>query len=385
MTEAERKRRQRAGLARRGPANVPKQADPVPKPGPDPRDEEIAQLKARIAELEEERQGGADAEAAIPADGPATMRDELAAVREERDQLRHRVAQRLAVLMNVESADAIVAAMQPGKRREIARRIATETGIEASSADQGMITQDAMMTQLEALEPEAMNAIAVRLLTDGWRGESDCSDETRSGIVERVIEISDDPQQMLATVLQHLADEEITDVPELLGHLCQKFGVKVDAATGAVALPKKKAKRSATKTVQQTGKLGDVVADAFDELSRLAEEVREVVDIASEGPAAATQRIQTLEETADELEGIDQPNVPDTLKDLMVTYNEVQSTRKGRGLSRANQAGAAVEMLRAASNAVGESEDDEALVAFRNALEEAADTVDSCEFPGMFG
>jgi hypothetical protein len=33
-----------------------------------------------------------------------------------------------------------------------------------------------------------------------------------------------------------------------------------------------------TKTVQQTGKLGEVVADAFGEFRELAEELREVVD-----------------------------------------------------------------------------------------------------------
>ena len=52
MTEAERKHRQRAGLtAKRAKGRAP--AEPVPKTGrPDHRDEEIAKLKARIAELE---------------------------------------------------------------------------------------------------------------------------------------------------------------------------------------------------------------------------------------------------------------------------------------------------------------------------------------------
>jgi hypothetical protein len=49
MTEAERKRRQRAGLAER---RVPKPEGPVPKPDPDHSDEEIAALKARVAGLE---------------------------------------------------------------------------------------------------------------------------------------------------------------------------------------------------------------------------------------------------------------------------------------------------------------------------------------------
>jgi hypothetical protein len=242
-----------------------------------------------------------------------------------------------------------------------------------------MVAKDTLLAQLKALEPEAVNALVIHLLTHGWHGQSDCADATRSGIVERMIELADDPQQMMAVALQHLADEEMTDVPELLGHLCQKFGVKVDSKTGTVALPKKKAKRSSTKTVQQTGKLGGVVSEAFGEFRELAEEVREVVDKSDR--FAGTQRIQALEETADALEGIDQPKVPDAVKDLPVTYNEVQSTRKDRGLSRANSCAVAVEMLRAAAKVVEGSEDDE-VVEFRDAIEEAAQTADDCEFPG---
>jgi hypothetical protein len=90
---------------------------------------------------------------------------------------------------------------------------------------------DTLLAQLGALEPEAMNVLVIHLLTHVWHGQSDCGDATRSGIVERMIELADDPQQMMAAALQHLADEEITDIPELLGHLCQKFGVKVGAKT----------------------------------------------------------------------------------------------------------------------------------------------------------
>jgi hypothetical protein len=94
-----------------------------------------------------------------------------------------------------------------------------------------MVAKDTLLAQLGALEPEAMNALVIHLLTHVWHGQGDCGDATRSGIVERMIELADDPQQMMAAALQHLADEEITDIPELLGHLCQKFGVKVGAKT----------------------------------------------------------------------------------------------------------------------------------------------------------
>jgi hypothetical protein len=55
MTEAERKRRQRAGLANR--RDVPKQAGPVPKPSPvsdAAKDREIARLKAALAHRDRE-------------------------------------------------------------------------------------------------------------------------------------------------------------------------------------------------------------------------------------------------------------------------------------------------------------------------------------------
>jgi hypothetical protein len=319
---------------------------------------------------------------------PPTVRASLAVIREENEQLRARVAElqeergggpaetvtpvALAYLMELESADEIVGAMetlleeQPGKLREITQRMAAKTGTQAPT-----VAAEADEHDHDGHDDQD---VSVRL-----HGQSDCGDATRSGIVERMIELADDPQQMMAVALQHLADEEITDVPELLGHLCQKFGVKVDAKTGTVALPKKKAKRSSTKTVQQTGKLGEVVSEAFGEFRELAEEVREVVDNGDR--FAGTQRIQTLEETADALEGIDRPEVPDAIKDLPVTYNEVQSTRKDRGLSRANSCAVAVEMLRAAAKVVEGSEDDE-VVEFRDAIEEAAQTADACEFPG---
>jgi hypothetical protein len=53
MTSTERSHRYRARLAGSAPATKP--ADPATKPAPDRRDEEIARLKAQIAELERDR------------------------------------------------------------------------------------------------------------------------------------------------------------------------------------------------------------------------------------------------------------------------------------------------------------------------------------------
>jgi hypothetical protein len=62
MTSTERSRRYRAGLATKPAATKPaepatKPAEPATKPGPDHRDDEIARLKARIAELEKRGAG----------------------------------------------------------------------------------------------------------------------------------------------------------------------------------------------------------------------------------------------------------------------------------------------------------------------------------------
>jgi hypothetical protein len=141
--------------------------------------------------------------------------------------------------------------------------VACRLGAVVALADRDMVAKDTLLAQLQALEPETMNALVSHLLAHGWHGQSDCGDATRSGIVERMIELADDPQQMMAVALQHLADEEITNVPELLGHLCQKFGVKLDANAGTVALQDRAADRQAGQGrirglwgIQRTGRRG---------------------------------------------------------------------------------------------------------------------------------
>ena len=144
------------------------------------------------------------------------------------------------------------------------------------------------------------------------------------------------------------------------------------------------------------------VEDAISALEELASECREIVDNA-EGGLAETARIQTFGETADTLEGISAPEIPECVADLPMTVTTQQATRKGRGESRAVRRDNEVAVLSAARDAVDEwvnqrtgeieeeggdvdsDEDVQAAVDFVGELENIISDVESCEFPGMFG
>jgi hypothetical protein len=95
-------------------------------------------------------------------------------------------------------------------------------------------------------------------------------------------------------------------------------------------------RRGKAKEVEVT--LEHAVHDAFLDLADLGEECREVVDNAPEG-LNQTQRIQTLDETASELENLQEPEVPAELAELSVKY------LPGRVRSRATRCWAATEIL----------------------------------------
>lgn len=116
---------------------------------------------------------------------------------------------------------------------------------------------------------------------------------------------------------------------------------------------------------KRTSTVASAVADAVSDLTSLGEECREIVDNASEG-LSQTQRIQTLDETASALEDAQEPDIPEPLSDIPVTYVEMVQKRKGRGSSRATRRDNAVAMLDAAV---------EALQGFGDAMEEAKGAV----------
>lgn len=135
------------------------------------------------------------------------------------------------------------------------------------------------------------------------------------------------------------------------------------------------------------------VSDACSSLEELGSECRELVDNASEN-LQQTSRIQTFEETAGTLEGISEPDVPECISELPITYSEQVSTRKGRGESRSVRCSNAVSVLQAAESAAQEWYDDEAnaehedrddVDAFITELQNIIGDAEGCEFPGMYG
>jgi hypothetical protein len=135
--------------------------------------------------------------------------------------------------------------------------------------------------------------------------------------------------------------------------------------------------------------IADAVSGAFSALEELASECREIVDNASEG-LSQSQRIQTLDETAGQLESLSEAAVPEKFGEIRVKYFE--ATKK-RGVSRAVRCSNAVTALQAVVEACDErleelAEEDDAradVETLRDECQTAIDEAEGCEFPGMYG
>ena len=148
----------------------------------------------------------------------------------------------------------------------------------------------------------------------------------------------------------------------------------------------------AYKSVTYTTTVDAAISDAFSALDELGSECREIADNASEG-LSQTQRIQTLGETADTLEGLSAvDDIPEAVKELPVSYPAAEPTRKRQSPSRAVRCGNAVTMLQAGidtltewieNNPEHESVDD--VQGVIDEVEQAIGEAEGCEFPGMFG
>jgi hypothetical protein len=141
-------------------------------------------------------------------------------------------------------------------------------------------------------------------------------------------------------------------------------------------------RRSKGEEVETT--LEQALADAFEDLSGLGEECQEVVDNAAPG-LDQTQRIQTLDETANALGSLEQPDVPSELEGLLVKYFPLTKSRQ----SRADRCGAACAIIEACIEAlatVTESDPRHAAASdLSSELDGAMSTAIECEFPGMYG
>jgi hypothetical protein len=131
--------------------------------------------------------------------------------------------------------------------------------------------------------------------------------------------------------------------------------------------------------------LDEALNDAFAELSELAGECRDLVDNAPPG-IDQTQRIQTFDETASQLEEItDPPTVAPELADLPITYS-VPRTRHSSRATRCWDACAAINACVEALDSVAESDPRRQEASeLASELQETVGSAENCEFPGMFG
>lgn len=151
------------------------------------------------------------------------------------------------------------------------------------------------------------------------------------------------------------------------------------------------------KYITEKATVADAVSAAYGLLQELRDEVREVVENASEG-LRQTGRIQTLESTADALDGFcdDEPSLGDTVDDWCATTEVSYSVETSRrGLSRRARCSNAVAMLQAVVDAMQNHEDPEDaaepsdlhgdLADIAGDIENAISEAENCEFPGMYG
>jgi hypothetical protein len=134
------------------------------------------------------------------------------------------------------------------------------------------------------------------------------------------------------------------------------------------------------KQVEHTREIGHAIDLAFGDLQELASESRGVVDNAF----PETERIQTLENSAYELENLEKPEVPAALSKLLVKF----TLSKRRYSSRNARASDAVIILEACALALQGIPDGDDRHADSQAvigdLWGAIDTIQCCEFPGAY-
>lgn len=105
-----------------------------------------------------------------------------------------------------------------------------------------------------------------------------------------------------------------------------------------------------------------------------------------------TSKYDEVSTAADELENVEEVELPGNVGELQVTWSEAVNKRKGRGPSRAVRRDNATAALDAAIEALREYGDDEehsederdAATAAADELESAKDAAENAEFPGMY-
>jgi hypothetical protein len=143
--------------------------------------------------------------------------------------------------------------------------------------------------------------------------------------------------------------------------------------------PRRRRKKEVETTLEQA------VADAFSDLSELGSECRDVVDNTPES-LAQTDRIMTLNETADTLSSMEeQPDVPPELAGLPVKYLPLTKSRPSRQDRCDTALGIIVACIEALATVAESDPRHQAAVDLSDDLEGAQADAEGCNFPGMYG
>jgi len=142
------------------------------------------------------------------------------------------------------------------------------------------------------------------------------------------------------------------------------------------------------KFTNHTATIADALSDAIGELTSLAEEAREVCDNMPES-LQQSSRYEALDNAASELEGIQEPDVPDALGAVEVKYSQEAPRSARRGLSRNSRVANAVAQLEAVWEKLDEmctaDENNEEADGLRSDVDDIKGTAEGVEFPGMYG
>ena len=136
----------------------------------------------------------------------------------------------------------------------------------------------------------------------------------------------------------------------------------------------------------RTATIADAVSEAFGEIQALAEEMREAFDNTPESLQSSVAG-EARGEAADNLEQIEEVDVPDALKDVQLQWQDAHEAKGRRGLSRSKRRENAISILQSVMSLLDENEDSESdeNSEFYTALENAIGEMESVEFPGMYG
>lgn len=162
------------------------------------------------------------------------------------------------------------------------------------------------------------------------------------------------------------------------------------------------------------GKIADVVEQACADAQELSDECREICDNMPDS-LQSTDRYTSFDNSATELDGLEAPDAPDSVKDDEIEYSVETPRRKNRPVSRASRCENVKSALTAVADYIDdidwekrlEESEDKTRVEndnpedvdpapdvegmkkeasdYADEVRELADKIDGLEFPGMFG